>query len=340
MANDAAIEGVEIKDYLTGTPLGAAGLESLGRAANQYLRTGGVGTVGELAAQSVPDAYVGGLAQHTGAAVSMWPAYLCAPVITTAHTDLRVRFRVTVTGAGNGSVLLTTIGGGDALALGSAAAGPVDLEGLITIDTSGDYDELTCELATDAATTITVHGFWIWYEPVATPIPDGTNFSGAQAFGIGAMGADKPYDAMKTDAKVTLAEHARDRPRPFWSWVAIASAVNGDGKMLDRLYRSWVTLHRGAQVAGVTYRMRICVDSQPGMVYLLTGNPQNWPNTERPIAVAANGWFDATFDWPSGRVADGVPFPSTALGIWPWDGAASNPGRTTVDVLSLTIWGV
>lgn len=339
MANDAVIEGVEVKDFLTGTPLDDT-LKSLGRAANEYLRTGGVGTIGELVAQSVPDAYAGGMAQHTGASSSLWAGSLCVPTITTAHTDLRCRVRVTVTGGGTGTITFGTVTAADSLALASAAAGPIDLEGLITMSTATDYDEMTAALSTTGGSTITVHGLWIWYEPIATPVPDGTNFSGAQAFGITSMGADKPYDAMKTDALVTVAEHIRDRPRVFWAWVAIASAVGGDGAMLDRLYRSWVTLHRGAQVAGVTYRMRIYVDSQPGMVYLLTGNYRDWPNTERPIAIAANGWFDATFDWPSGAPADGVPFPSTALGIWPWDGAASNPGRTTVDVLSFTIWGV
>ena len=154
------------------------------------------------------------------------------------------------------------------------------------------------------------------------------------------MGADKVYDAMKTDALVALTEHIRDRPRVFWTWVAIASAVNGDGVMLDRLHRAWVTLHRGAQAAGVTYRIRIKVTAQPGTIYLLAGQASRWPNAEIPIAVAANTWFDTTFDCPSGYVIGGLPFPAAQFGIWPWDGAAENPGRTTVDVLSLTIWGV
>lgn len=340
MANDAAIEGAEIPDFLPSRPLGAAGLESLARASNEFLRTGGAGTVGEILAMSVPDAFAGGLAQRTGAASTLWVANLCVPTLTAAHTDLRCRVRVTVTGGGNGTVTFGTVTGADTLALASAAAGPVDLEGLITMSTATDYDEMTCTLTTTGGSTITVHGVWIWYEPIATPIPAGTNFDGAQPFGVVSSGADYTYDAMKTDAMVALAEHIRDRPRVFWSWVAIASAVNGDGVMLDRIHRAWVTLHRGAQLAGVTYRIRINITASPGTVYLLAGSQAQWPNNRIPIAAAANGWLDATFDVGSGYVVGDIPFPSMFLGIYPWDGSAAIAGRTTVDVLSLTVWGV
>ena len=340
MANTASIEGVEIKDYLPGTPLGAAGLESLARASNEFLRTGGAGTVGEICARSVPDAFVGGLAQHVGAGlgapVEMLAASLCVPTLSTAHVDVRCRARFTVSGAGVGQVRFTTAAG--TLTLASGVAGPIDAEGLVTVDTSGDFDDVTVQLAGDVGATVTVHGFWVWYEPIATPVAAGTSFSGAQPFGVASMGADTAYDAMRTDALADLAEHIRDRPRLFWSWVAIAAAVGGDGLMMDRVHRAWVTLHRGAQLAGVTYRIRVNVAAAPGRVYLLTGRHGGWPDTSITIVVAGNGWVDTTFDMPSG--GNVLPFPSTSLGIWPWDGAVANPGLTTVDILSLTIWGV
>lgn len=340
MANTATLAGCEVSDVLPGTIHQRTRTETLGGALNEALRDCSCGSV--VHQQSLPDSVTAGIAQHTGASAQVFAQPLAVPVLSTAHTQVDCRVRVTVTGAGNATITWSSGSAGGTVVHVQGAAGPIDLDGLLTIDATIDYETVMLEVATDVGTTCTFHGVRVKHEPLASPIPAGTDISGAQAFGITSLGPDYPHDAGLNDAIVDACEHCRDRARVLWSWVAINSALGGNGAMADRLFKSWAPMHRGAIRDDVIYRALVYVTatSGSGVIYLLTGNPDTWPTPDKSIPATANGWKDATFAIPASTPsAVRMAIPGTQVGLWPWDGANDTPGRTNVDVWSVTVFG-
>lgn len=340
MANTATLAGVDIADVLPGAVHQRTRTEALGGALNEALRDCGCGSV--VHQQILPDSVTAGLAQHTGAAQTIFSYPAAVPTLSTAHTQVATRIRVTVTGLGSATITWASVSAGATVVHVQGAAGPLDLDGLLTVDTTIDYEQVTLTVATDVGTTCTIHGFRLKVEPVATPIPSGTAFGDAQAFGITSLGPDYVHDAGLNDAIVDACEHCRDRPRALWGWVGIDPVVGGEGAMESRVFKTWAPMHRGALADGVVYRVVAYVTGTgPGaVVYLQTGDPTTWPVPDKPIPATVDGWIDATFPVPASTPsAMRMPVPGTQFGIWPWDGGNATPGRTDVYVRSILVFG-
>lgn len=346
MANDHAFGRVPATDLLAGRTLRSTPVAALGGSLNWLLAE--ARSKLKVWHKGVPDSYAAGIAQIPGgtAATSMLAEDLRIPKISSAHIALHCRARVTVAGAGIGRIDFITRGNPDTLTLSTVAVGPVDLEGTVDFDVGGDYDDLGIELQTQPATTLTVHSVEVWFEPIADPIPGGTAFDDAQAFGIDSLGPDFPHDAGLNDALVDAVEHLRDSRRILWCDAAIATAVGGDGYLLDRIYQTWASLDRGAGRRGTGFVAWVNAERpnppDPAMVYLLTGRPGAWPNGQHPIEFSADGWKDYTFTVAEeGPVVQQLPVPSMGIGLHPSEQpppAADARGRSTALVYSVSVW--
>lgn len=347
MANDHTFGTVAATDFLPGRGLRSTPIAKMGGVYNYHLGEGAYRC--KTLHLGAPDAYAAGIMALGGVApVASTQALAAAvriPRISTAHVSLHCRARVTVTGAGNADVAFTTAGTPDTLTLTSAAAGPVDLEGAVAFSVAAAYDDLTIAIETDANTTIVVHSIEVWHVALADPIPAGTAIGSAQAFGVTSLGPDYPHDAGLNDAFVDALEAVRAMPRVLFCAVAIATAVGGDGLLLDRVHQTWATIARGALRAGAQLtvwangaRPAAPADSY---LYLQLGTLGTWPNQLWPVRFDADGWKSGTFDLPSdgAAVVDTLPVPSMFVGVWPATAGDEGRGRTTTELKSITVWG-
>ncbi len=344
MANDHTFGTVAATDLLPGRGLRSTPIVKMGGVYNYHLGEGAYRC--KILHKGAPDAYAAGIAlvPAATAATSMIAADVRIPRISTAHVSLHCRARVTVAGAGIGRIDFISRGTPDTLTLSSAAAGPVDLEGDVDFDTSAAYDDLGIKVQTQAGTTLLIHSIEVWYVALADPIPAGTAIGSAQAFGLTSLGPDYPHDAGLNDAFVDALEAVRAMPRVLFCDVAIATAVGGDGLLLDRVHQTWATYSRGAAENGVQITAWANGDrpAAPATshVYVLFGRLREWPHQRTLIAHAADGWATGSWDMPpAASVVETLPVPSMFVGVWPATAGDDARGRTTTELKSITVWG-
>jgi hypothetical protein len=344
VANDHTYGTVPVTDLLPQRGLRSAPIAALGGLLNWLLANGAVAC--KILHKGLPDTYGPGIAFLAGVGIGVPTEMLAAPVripvISTAHAFLYCRARVTVGGAGAAQITFKTALAGGTLNLPSGVAGPINLAGVVAVAAAGVVEDLTVQLAGDVGADITVHSIEVFYLEVADPIPAGTDFSGAQAFGLVSLAADNAADAGLNDALVDAAAHVRDRPRVHACDVAIATAVGGDGQLLDRVHATWATLFRGSVLRELEFTCWVYADRptppDDARVYLLVGDVV--VSQHYPIPITADGWSSLAFTLDTeGPVVEALPVPSVFFSVWPAPAGEEPFGKTTAILYSYTVWG-
>lgn len=291
-----------------------------------------------------------GLFDHVGAAVDVLEAPLAVPILSLAHRLAFVRVRGTVAGGGGsakGHVIIKTWGGAppvgapaSTVTLDLDVGGPDDYSTTITISTAGEWDYMTLEASTDDGATMTIYLIEVSTYPIADPIPAGLAFATSPlvvALGIDSLSPDGPHDAGLNALLHDDAEHIRDRWRPLWSWVGIATALGG-GPMAARPYRTWVPMPAGGAAVGLTCTVRMYLRNDllvSAYVYLQMGNDGQAQRHRIEVEAETEGWYTYTFVPLEEIYLVDLPVEGLKLMIWP--GPAGVPGRSTAEVCSLTV---
>ena len=291
-----------------------------------------------VVSQGWPD----GAFSHDGAK-ALGPTFQ-VPALSDRHDLVSVVITYTAVGAAPAVVFtVSSVSGGDtqsSAALG--AGGPVEVTiADLTIDTTGDFDDVQIEVESTVGQTVTVHDVRIVPVPLASPLP-AESVGGAAPQGVGRAGADMSHTARLNFDLVEALPILRARPRVLWQWSGLG-AIGPSTLQENTIHRSTVRTWPGAQRSGTTYTARAYVTNASGAaqrLYWQVGDPAQGLNGAHVVDVANgfSGYKTTTFTIREGMYLPGYPYEAAALRL-KIDTSAPGRGASGVNVLRFAVMG-
>lgn len=283
-----------------------------------------------------------GAFSHTGAN-TLGPTWNI-PVISDRHNAVTLTINYTLAGAGS-TVTFTadSVSGGASVNSGALAPGGPTETTLpsLTIDVTGDHEDIELRVATTAGGTVTVHSCRLDYTPLTSPLAAQT-VSSAGPMGVNRNGADYPWTARHNFTLRDALPILRERPRVLWCWSGLGSIGTADMQE-HHSYRTVFRVWPGAEAQGIEVTARAYVNNSAGSaksLYWQVGDPRGLTNQRFPVECAAafTGYKELKFVVPEGAYLQGCPYAAAIVGLHVDTGGSALVGESEVDVRRISVW--